>query len=322
MNIDFIMKTKSILISLWLFYVVILYTILNIQDNNYSAQNLGLSFQDSKRIRQEPCECGNIPFGDASLKLGRNEKYNWSYTGKLHRDFKQFAPALNMTEYSLYIDLIATFKAACEAYNLTYMLYAGSVLGAYRHHGFIPWDDDFDCIVDVSEKTMLNKALSSIPGYTLYDSRNNFGWKFFSNSVPKGPYGWSWPFIDIFFFTTNETDFYEVTQRKTEYTGPITDGLPTEKGIFENMIMPVPHNMKAFLNKIYSMDDSCASKWWDHKAEMYPELKTTRIPCKKFFGVYPLVLRFNSGNNTFEALTLGHNVLYSVERPNMKLLKP
>ena len=118
MNTDFIMKTKFILISLWLFYVLILYIVLNIKDSNYLAQHLGLSLQDSKRIRQEPCECGNISFGDVSLKLGRNEKYNWSYTGKLHRDFKQFAPALNMTEYSWYIDLIAAFKAAYNLYAI------------------------------------------------------------------------------------------------------------------------------------------------------------------------------------------------------------
>ena len=36
------------------------------------------------------------------------------------------------------------FAKVCEANNLRYYVSDGSALGAVRHQGFIPWDDDFD----------------------------------------------------------------------------------------------------------------------------------------------------------------------------------
>jgi lipopolysaccharide cholinephosphotransferase len=43
--------------------------------------------------------------------------------------------------------LLKAFAAFCEDNSLTYMLAYGTLLGAIRHHGFIPWDDDVDVMM-------------------------------------------------------------------------------------------------------------------------------------------------------------------------------
>lgn len=44
-------------------------------------------------------------------------------------------------------ELLAEFADFCEANGLRYYLYAGTLLGAVRHKGFIPWDDDTDVMM-------------------------------------------------------------------------------------------------------------------------------------------------------------------------------
>lgn len=45
------------------------------------------------------------------------------------------------------LDLMMVFDDVCKKHNLTYFLEAGSLLGAIRHKGFIPWDDDVDVLM-------------------------------------------------------------------------------------------------------------------------------------------------------------------------------
>lgn len=42
------------------------------------------------------------------------------------------------------LDILLWFDNLCKQYNLQYYIFSGTLLGAVRHHGFIPWDDDID----------------------------------------------------------------------------------------------------------------------------------------------------------------------------------
>jgi len=43
--------------------------------------------------------------------------------------------------------ILKDFIEICEDNNLDYYIYGGSLIGAIRHKGFIPWDDDLDVIM-------------------------------------------------------------------------------------------------------------------------------------------------------------------------------
>ena len=44
--------------------------------------------------------------------------------------------------------MLLYFDKVCKENGINYRLDSGMVLGAIRHGGFIPWDDDVDVAID------------------------------------------------------------------------------------------------------------------------------------------------------------------------------
>ena len=72
------------------------------------------------------------------------------------------AEQLKKIEYAI----LKEIKKICDNHNLQFFMIGGTLLGAVRHHGIIPWDDDIDIgLLRKDYQTFIEFAPKELPSY-------------------------------------------------------------------------------------------------------------------------------------------------------------
>lgn len=84
--------------------------------------------------------------------------------------------------HAVQLSLLEACRQICGKYQIPFYLAQGTLLGAVRHQGFIPWDDDIDLLFQADDLARFVEAFhrEQPPGITLEHCREN----------PYTPYPW------------------------------------------------------------------------------------------------------------------------------------
>lgn len=68
-----------------------------------------------------------------------------------------------------YLSMYQSFDAKCQELGLTAYMVAGTLIGALRHQGYIPWDDDIDLVMFREDFESLKEKLADDEDFELVD---------------------------------------------------------------------------------------------------------------------------------------------------------
>ncbi|VUZ44120.1 unnamed protein product [Hymenolepis diminuta] len=218
---------------------------------------------------------------------------------------EKFDVKLSEGQYASLTRLLREFQRVMISINLQsdWFICAGSLLGSWRHHNMIPWDDDIDVCVDVQYREILNSVLRKLPwDYSTVSQRENDK-LFFKpldenatvNSLTIGsfrtPHRWSWPFLDIFYYQRNESNSELILFSKKH---DIKEVFPLIYRPLGNHWYPTPRSPVLVLQKYYN-GNVCFSSGYKHSLERSTRSET--VECESLLNRHPFVRRCPSSVN-------------------------
>lgn len=152
---------------------------------------------------------------------------------KLREQYNPNGSQLRLLQLRI-LDILKEFDAICKKYNIPYWLDSGTLLGAARHGGFIPWDDDIDvCILKKDQKRLrhamqkeLNPTLKYVDEHTHKSYPRKWA-RIVRNIEGENPCK-NTVWMDIFIMEYGNKDLYDIVNRTygkcyRRYTGLIKE---------------------------------------------------------------------------------------------------
>ena len=209
------------------------------------------------------------------------------------------------------------------ANNITYILAYGTLLGSYISHDILPWDDDLDLLVKLSDKEKLLSLFESGSKYPYIKAMVNTDAYFRAHilkvydirSFHAGEYPWNWPFADVTFYEENDNSVWAADN---QFKVNRSSFYPLHLRPFSGMWLPSPRDPRLLLQMKYRQF-KCKPDNYDHKHEMslsywnkiFPSFIQT-VNCRSVVGYYPFVHRTVHKKGVNETLKIGELDIYTV----------
>lgn len=182
---------------------------------------------------------------------------------------------------NIQLEILVELDKICKTYNINYFIFYGTLIGAVRHKGFIPWDDDIDIVLLRNDYEKLIKILNKeLPQnmylHTKYNDKKNY------SNIAK--------------IRMKNTYMYEKQNKRKHHSGIFIDLLPLDY-VSENEMVRKKHFKK--VNIYHRLKSSHLKVELSLK---YPIKSILRI-LKKAFKVIPLRVYVNK----IDKLSQKHN---------------
>lgn len=182
-----------------------------------------------------------------------------------------------------YLHLYQLMKDTHELFTLNkleYWIQGGTLLGAVRHHGIIPWDDDIDINIKLSDKELFISLIPNLEELNYQVNAVWFGYKIASPDVftfneLKGS-----PCIDVFFTIEKDDKIYYENHWMQRDDEPIyitkKELYPLKTYSFGEITIIGPNNPIPYLDASFSKDWPHYGRIWNHFYHIQKEQELTQ----------------------------------------------
>ena len=101
------------------------------------------------------------------FKMGGKEKSkeNFTIVDNIKLNMSDVEYQKLKTSQNIIIDMLKEFDRICNKYNIKYWAICGTLIGAIRHKGFVPWDNDVDVgLIDTDFKKLYKILKKELTG--------------------------------------------------------------------------------------------------------------------------------------------------------------